>query len=285
MKKSIFFPLVVTLFFNFFRVSAQDQQIQLPAATLVPHYILSISYNTTTVLIFSAPVRPVDRGDRDILAQKQPGVENVLKLKAARKNFPETNLHVFTADGKVYAFDILYTDSLASTRNLTWLSDRTKDQADGPVTILTGQPVNSEQMAQYIQQLKSLSHTHHGPTGHADRMTVRLDRVGIAGPLLLFRLQMANHSNLDYHLDFIRLYVRDRQKAKRTSVQEREILPVYEDSVTTIPGDSAVTHILALPAFSLADGKQFVLEAYEKNGGRNLTLYIKNKVLFKAKKL
>jgi conjugative transposon TraN protein len=285
MKQLLFFPLVMALVLNVFQASAQDQSIPLPSSTIVPHYILSISFNTTTVLIFSAPVKPVDRGDRDILAQKQPGVENVLKLKAARKNFPETNLHVFTADGKVYAFDILYTDSLASTRNLIRLFDTTKDEALAPVAVLTGQPVNSEQLVHYVEELKSLPRTHHGPAGHADRMTLRLDRVGIAGPLLVFRLQIANHSNLDYHLDFIRLYVRDRQKAKRTSVQEREILPVYEDAVSTIPGDSTLTHVLVLPAFSLADGKQFVLEAYEKNGGRNLTLYIKNKVLFKAKKL
>jgi conjugative transposon TraN protein len=284
MKRIIFFPLVAFLF-HFSQLFAQDQQIQLPPATIIPHYVLSVSYNTTTVLIFSAPVRPVDRGDRDVLAQKQPGVENVLKLKAARKNFPETNLHVFTADGKVYAFDILYTDSLASTRDLTLLSDHSKDQASGPIAILTGQPVNSDQMAQYIQEMRSLSRSHHSPVDRSNRMTLRLDRVGIAGPLLLFRLQIANKSNLDYHMDFIRLYIRDRQKAKRTSVQEREILPVYEDSLSIIPGDSSITHILALPAFSLADGKQFVLEAYEKNGGRNLTLYIKNKVFFKAKKL
>jgi len=49
------------------------------------------------------------------MAQKQPGVENVLKVKAARKDFPPTNLHVFTADGRVYAFDVSYSPNPPQT--------------------------------------------------------------------------------------------------------------------------------------------------------------------------
>ncbi len=284
MKQFLYFPLIICLLATS-HLRAQQSELQLPLYTLIPHYVLTVGYNTTTVLIFSAPVKPVDRGDRDILAQKQPGVENVLKLKAARKNFPATNLHVFTADGKIYAFDVFYTDSLASTHDLTALNLSAPTQASAPVAILSNEPVNSGQMDRYVSAIKDLPSLHHGPSDKSERMTFKLERVGLAGPLLLFRFHIANHSNLDYNLDFIRLYVRDRQKTKRTSVQEREITPVYEDTLAPIPGDSSITHVLAIPAFTLAGGKQFVIEAYEKNGGRNLTLYIKNKTLFRAKKL
>src|SRR5580658_5431695 len=91
---------------------SQPTSRDLPTTTLIPHYRVPVTYNSTTVLVFPAPVRPVDRGDRDVLAQKQPGADNVLKLKAARRNFPPTNLHVFTADGRLFGFDVIYTDSL-----------------------------------------------------------------------------------------------------------------------------------------------------------------------------
>lgn len=284
MKHAIFLSLLALLF-SFAHVHAQQPSIPLPPSTLITHYLLPIGYNTTTVLVFSAPVKPVDRGDRDVLAQKQPGVENVLKLKAARKHFPMTNLHVFTADGKIFAFDIVYTDSLASTHNLTSLTIPTALSNTKPVVLLSREPVNTDEMARYIAEIKALPKIHHGPADHSNKMTLRLERVSLAGPLLLFRFHIANRSNLDYNIDFIRLYIRDRQKAKRTSVQEKEILPVYEDSTCPIPGDSAITHVLAVPAFTLAGGKQFIIEAYEKNGGRSLALYIKNKSLLQARKL
>ena len=82
-------------------VAAQSAPIDLPESTLIPHYRLSVAYNTTTVLVFPASVKPIDRGDRDILAVKQPGVENVVKVKASRKNFAPTNLLVFTSDGRI----------------------------------------------------------------------------------------------------------------------------------------------------------------------------------------
>jgi conjugative transposon TraN protein len=283
MKSSIFcslFALVVSLS----SLHAQQPGIPLPPSTLIPHYLLPIGYNTTTVLVFAAPVKPIDRGDRDIIAQKQPGVENVLKLKAARKNFPITNLHVFTADGKIFAFDIVYTDSLASTHNLTML-DLSSPASVQPVVLLSKEPVNTSEMETFVERIKNLPPTHHGPADSRNKMSIRLDQVSIAGPLMLFRFRIANHSNLDYNMDFLRLYIRDRLKAKRTSVQEKEILPVYEDSNMSIPGESVITHVIAVPAFTLAGGKQFIIEAYEKNGGRSLTLFVKNKTLLKARKL
>jgi conjugative transposon TraN protein len=283
MKSSIIFSLFALLA-ACSGLHAQQPGIPLPATTLIPHYRLAIAYNTTTVLVFPAAVKPVDRGDRDVIAQKQPGVENVLKLKAARKNFPITNLHVFTADGKLFAFDIVYTDSLASTHNLTLL-DLSSPADSQPVVLLSKEPVNTSEMQTFVQRIKNEPATHRGPADSRNKMSIRLDRVSIAGPLILFRFRIANHSNLDYNMDFLRLYIRDRLKAKRTSVQEKEILPVYEDADLTIPGDSITTHVIAVPAFTLAGGKQFVVEAYEKNGGRSLTLYVKNKILLKARKL
>ncbi|HVU97741.1 MAG TPA: conjugative transposon protein TraN [Puia sp.] len=267
------------------RLYGQSMATPLPSSTIVPHHLIAISYNTTTVLVFPAAVRPVDRGDQDILAQKQPGADNVLKLKAARKNFPLTNLHVFTADGRIYAFDVIYTDSLASTHDLTALPTRTPaGPSENPVQ-LTGESVNTEAMTAFLDSLRCLPPLHHGPVNRHDKMTFRLQRIGFAGSLFFFRFEIANHSNLDYTIDFLRMYIRDRQRAKRTSVQEHEMTPVFLDSLSIVPGKATCQYVLVIPAFTLTAGKQFLVEAYEKNGGRIMTLNIRNKYLFKASKL
>jgi conjugative transposon TraN protein len=283
MKPSIFFVLL-SFFSSLSRIQAQQPAIPLPAGTLIQHYLLPIGYNTTTVLVFAAPVKPIDRGNRDIIAQKQPGAENVLKIKAARKNFPITNLHVFTEDGKIFAFDVIYTDSLASTYNLSTLNFQVSPNSQS-IILLSNEPVNTADMQAFVDHVKNLPASHHGPIDNRDKMSIRLDDVSIAGPIMFFRFHIANHSNIEYNMNFLRLYIRDRIKSKRTSVQQKEILPVYEDDNTTIPGNSSITHVIAVPAFTLAGGKQFIVESYEKNGGRSLTLFVKNKTMLKARKL
>jgi len=260
---------------------AQNAVLDLPPNTIVPHYRLTVSYNTTTVLIFHAAVKPVDRGDRDVIAQKQAEVENVLKLKAAHPHISPTNLHVFTADGRIYCFDITYTDSPAVTRNLT---DLTGSDPAAPEAILTQEPINSDVMARLVQRARALP-TKGIASASQSRMKVKLQAIGLADGLLFFRLKISNHSDLDYHIDFLRLYIRDHQQVKRSSVQETESVPVFEDTTTLIAGKHALTHVVAVPAFSLPVHKRFFIEIFEKNGGRSLTLQLKNKQLFRVQKL
>ena len=52
---------------------------------------LSISTDKTTSLIFPFPIKYVDRGTRDILVQPVKEDERILLVKAASKQFAETN--------------------------------------------------------------------------------------------------------------------------------------------------------------------------------------------------
>jgi len=263
---------------------AQGTAQPLPPSTRIVHHLIEVNFNSTTVLVFPAAVRPVDRGDRDILAQKQPGVDNVLKVKAARKNFAMTNLHVFTSDGRLYAFDVAYTDSLATTHDLGALMAEITPPPGNGIVHLSQEPVNTEQMAQLVNTVRALPAAS-GATCRRDQMVFRLTGTAFSGPMLFFRFRITNRSRLDFPIDFIRLYIRDRQKAKRTSVQERELTALYADSMRVIPGKSHAELVIGVPAFTLAEDKQFLVEAYEKNGGRLLTLHIRNKALLKAIKL
>ncbi|HLI94158.1 MAG TPA: conjugative transposon protein TraN [Puia sp.] len=263
-------------------LSTHSQSLTLPPSTLILHYRLALSYSSTTVLLFPAPVRPVDRGDRDVLAQRQTGVENVLKLKAARRNFSPTNLHVFTADGRVYAFDLYYTDTLASTYNLTRLDPGTI--SSGPEIVLAGQALNTEQLNACVDLVRRQP-PKFSIRIHRFRMRLQLQDIDMAGPILFFRFAVSNKSDLDYTPDFLRLYLSDEARAKRTSRQDRELTPLYADTLVTIPGRQRRIFIVGLPRLTIPDRKEFRLELYEKNGGRTLALRIRNRQLLRALRL
>lgn len=264
------------------QLPAHSQSLPLPPSTLILHYRLFLTYNSTTVLVFPAAVRPVDRGDRDVLAQRQAGVENVLKLKAARRNFSPTNLHVFTGDGRIYAFDLYYTDTLASTYNLTRLDPSTTPS--GPEILLAGQPLNSDQLNACLAVIRGQS-SEFSICAHHYSMRLQLQNIDMAGPMLFFRFTVSNRSNLDYTPDFLRLYLTDQSRAKRTSRQDQELRLLYADTLVPIPGRESRTFIVGLPRITIPDRKEFRVELYEKNGGRALALRIRNRQLLRALRL
>lgn len=72
---------------------------------MIPPYALEVTFNKTVHLIFPAAIKYVDLGSADIIAGKVDGSENVLRVKAALRDFSrETNLAVITDDGSYYTF-------------------------------------------------------------------------------------------------------------------------------------------------------------------------------------
>src|SRR5688500_314931 len=67
---------------------------------------LCIATDKTTSLIFPFSIKHVDRGTKDVLVQPVKEADNILLVKGAVNNFPETNLSVITSDGSVYTFTV-----------------------------------------------------------------------------------------------------------------------------------------------------------------------------------
>ena len=65
---------------------------------------IAISTDKTTSLVFPFGIAHVDRGSQSILAQTVKEVSSILLVKAASKDFSETNLSVITEDGTLYSF-------------------------------------------------------------------------------------------------------------------------------------------------------------------------------------
>src|ERR1700730_7352449 len=141
-------------------LEAQPVSRPLPPVTHIKHYILAIGYDVTTVLIFPTSIKPGDKGksDREFIVQKQQGVENVLKLKASRKDFTPSNLHVFTSDGRIYAFDISYSPSPGYTtfdlRKLP-LYDRPDSSNENANIILSNTPFDDNQIKAIISDINT----------------------------------------------------------------------------------------------------------------------------------
>ena len=259
---------------------SQNELSEVGDSVITP-YPLMITFNKTTNLIFPYSITSVDRGSKDVLAQKAHGVENILQVKAGRKGFEETNLTVVTGDGKLYSYLINYGDN-PSVLNISFVArDIRNAQALFPANEMNEAEVktNAEKVAYEQITIRHIKKKVYG-------ISFRLDGIYIHENVMYFRLKINNQSNINYDISQLRFFIRDQKKSKRTATQELEINPlhIYNDT-SSVAGQSVRVFVFAVPKFTIPDRKYLTIQLMEKGGGRNLELSVHNKTIVKARPL
>lgn len=258
-------------------LNAQAQYPDKQQLKVIPPYHVAVSYSMTTNIIFPYAIVSVDRGSRDVLAQKAKGVENILQLKAARDSFPETNLSVVTADGELTSFIVDY-KAKPSELNISLSKDASKN-----ATAILESNTNTEEIELYAGIAAISKARLRGVKDHGYGIWFQLNGLFIHDETMYLRFCIANKTNVDYDIDQLRMYIRDQKKAKRTAAQEIEIQPVYVSNNTNkVARVAEQTIVFAVPKFTIPDKKYLAILLMEKNGGRHMKLHVKNRDMLKV---
>lgn len=242
---------------------------------------LEITYNKTTSVVFPAVIKSVDRGSRDILAQKAKGVDNVLQLKAARHGFPQTNLTVITSDGLIHEFTVGYVREPSSL--IVNLGEGSEESHSKPLLYFQTD-LTETQMENYAEKIVNAKRSVRFAGESDNKIGLSLRGIYIKDNVIFYHFRVSNRSNINYDVQFLRFYIEDKQKVKRTASQEVEVKPVYVyGDAEKVIGQSVEDVVYALEKFTIPDAKRLVIEMFEKNGGRNLNLSIKNKTIVNAR--
>lgn len=273
MKRQSVVWIVAFILFLQGKVFAQD------TASLIEPYPLGITDAKTTNLIFPYAIKSMDRGSQDVLVQKAIGVENVLQLKAATPNFPETNLTVVTADGSLYSYNLYY------NQQPPVINIKMERAQVSPAGLAVFTPNGTNDVVRLNAEKifnKTATVKRRGVSDYACGLTLK--GLYAQDDMLYFQLEASNTSSLDYYIKLLRFFIKDRKKSKRTASQEIEIAPVYTSGQTdVIHNRSRQTVVVAVPIFTIPDKKVFLVQMQEANGGRNIQLRIRNKDLFNAR--
>ena len=272
--------MVTGMFLLFIHITANCQKkIEVLKTTVIEPYPLWVTLNKTTNLIFPYAIKSVDRGSRDVLAQKAKGVENILLVKAGRESFSETNLTIITADGKLYSFILRYTGN-PSLLNISF----TKESLPTNMATLPEEGNNEAQLEQVAERVAMEKRMLHGHKDKAYDIRLRLNGLYIENNVFYFQVELRNRSNLPYDIDMLRFFIKDEKKASRTASQDLELLPlfIYGDTAS-VKEQATHTLVFALPKFTIPDKKYLLIQLMEKNGGRHLHLNVHNRTIVKAK--
>jgi conjugative transposon TraN protein len=276
MKKYILIALFLLIVR--FVTNAQTSGTTLNVRTIQP-YRISASYDMTSNLIFPYSIKSVDRGSAGLLVQKAKGLENILQVKAAEKNFTSTNLSVVTGDGKFYSFLVDY-----SEHPLVLNYSFDKDTFSIGRILVADQEITEDQMQLQGQQVLNARPFLNKTTGEG-QATISLDGIYVASSVLWFSLRLNNSSSIDYKPEYVRFLIRDRKKSKRTAVQESELYPMYSSIDSSISSNAPGKIVLAFHPFTISTQKKLFIQISEQGGGRTLILPIKAKILLKARPL
>jgi len=264
---SVRFPLALLLL----EVNAQGMK--------EPH-VVEVTYNKTTSIIFPATISSVDRGSRDLLAQKASGVGNVLQVKAARTSFPETNLTVITSDGVIHQFGVTFTKQPSTL--VVLIGDSLQEEVKPKLIFQSDMTeFGMKRIAHHIVQSKR-GVRFIGDSNH--KIGMSLCNIFIKDDIIFYHFRVRNRSNINCDVDVLRFYIRDKTKVKRTASQDVDVVPVYtygNDDV--IAANSETDIVYALNKFTIPDAKYLAVEMFERNGGRHINLRIRNRTIVNAK--
>lgn len=278
------FQILITALLSVLMNVAIAQPIPLPAGTEVIPYTLKVGFNKTTVLLFPAAIKDADRGWQDIIVGRQSGLDNILKLKAGRKDFVPSNLHVFTKDGRIYSFEILYGEGCGGTYDLSRLPP-TRGKSIPSMTLIFPDLDDAAPETRLRLDKVEASRPFFATTVRKHQLRLQLLSIHFDHDRLYFRYRIRNRSALPYQIDFSRMYITDGRQVRRSTSQQQEITPEFTSGEKLVPGHSSIEMVFVLKRFTIPEARKFQLEFFEKDGGRNIRMELRNRHLFRARPL
>lgn len=258
---------------------------------MIPPYALEVTFNKTVHVIFPAPIRYVDLGSADLLAAKADGTENVLRVKAALRDFSrESNLSVITEDGSYYTFNVKYADEPVklSVEMTDFLHDGEATNRPNNALDIYMQELGQESPLLVKLIMQSIYKNDRKEIKHigSKRFGIQYTLKGVYthNGLLYFHLQLKNSSNVPFNIDYITFKIVDKKVAKRTAIQEQVIWPLRAyNNLTLIGGGRTERMVFTLPKFTIPDDKMLIVELNEQSGGRHQSFTVDNADLVRAK--
>lgn len=295
MKRDLIYLTLIAALMTAAQVTAQTAP-EAPAE--IRPLRIEAGFSKTVHILFPSPVTYIDIGSMDIIAGKADGAGNVVRVKAAVRNFTtETNLTVITEDGGFFSFDVHYAENPAvSTINISAPKQTTVESGstqpepaptEGRVLL---QEVGREKPATVKRVLGDIYRQN-----RMDVKGVRTKKYGIGvevlgiyvhNDVIYIHTMISNETNISFEVDARQFIVADRKLAKRTAQQQTplDILRVCNDP-TVVRGHQRQRTVFSLQKFTIPDDKVLLWEIIERNGARHQTVEIPAKELLDAKLL
>lgn len=245
-------------------------------------YTLPVTDANESHIIFPSNLIYVDYGDESVEIEKAPGVENIVSVRAREIFSEETNVSVITDDGKFYTFNLCYRKAVPV---LSFIVDKDSRQM-GQVAILDDREMSVMQKDSIHKEIDRMPRKLKDRRETIGEVEFSIHNVMVKDNTLFLKMQLDNRSQINYGIDFIRFYIQDQKRSKRTAEQQIELVPLFYFGY---PGEvryhEKAVFTAALEKFTIPDGKECIIEIQEMGGGRHFYYKLHNRQLLSAEVL
>lgn len=254
----------------------QAKAVYKEGETLPETAVLPISDEKLTHIIYPEKIVYVDFGNTTVQVEKAEKVDNIIAIRADTAFNLQTNLTAITESGRFYTFDLQYAPRC---ERFSFIVD--KGARKKQVAILDER--NTMQKARLEKEISQRPRLLTNIKDEVADMRFSVTNIFIDNDILLFRFGLHNRSQIGYTIDFIRFYIQDAKRRKKTAVQQLEQQPLFSfNRPEEVPALSSCNFTVALPKFTIPDKKVLIIEIQEKNGGRHFYYKMKNRQLINA---
>ena len=177
-------------------------------------------------MIYPEKIVYVDFGNTTVQVEKAENVNNIVALRAVSPFALQTNLTAITESGRFYTFDLRYAPGCERFSFIVDKQDTKKKQ----VAILEGRERNTRQKALLEKEISRRPKLLTNIRDEVAGMRFCVTNIFVDNDILLFRFGLHNRSQIGYTMDFIRFYIQDAKKRKKTAVQQLEQQPLFQPS-------------------------------------------------------
>lgn len=225
-------------------------------------------------------------------------VKNVLYITPVYPGVKNTNLTIATKKGMYFNLDISYNDRQEKFDYIILKSDafhidgETDKVNSSKITQIS--PKEEQITDNTTDTLQAIANKILAKSGYITvNNTVRyknlffiLKGIYIYDNTIFIRLNAMNKSAVKFDFDYIAFYVGIQKSKNKTSVENLQMFPVkkfnYEN---TLSGGENRDMLFAFDKFTIGVDKVLNCDLLEKNGERNLTLQVNDKILLDAQKV
>jgi hypothetical protein len=153
-----------------------------------------------------------------------------------------------------------------------------------PLVRIKAPPVDEDLLRDCCEKLVKAKRKIYYLSDRVFKMSLQVRGIYTREEMIFLQMAISNHSNLDYDVDSIRMYIADKVAPKKGRLQVTALPPLYVyGNLRAIRHKSREMCVIALPKFTLPESKRLVMQVLEKNGGRHLQLQADNFALVRAR--
>jgi len=250
----------------------QAQEIRL---VQLPSVKVPVCFNRMTNLVFPVGIRKAVWVSKDVVIRSPGGIENVLELQAAEKEFAPTNLSVYGSDGRLYSFDLTYADSALTLNFSVQL-----DSLAGFGILVKGWPIPETTVGKDADSLARLAGSIAAKASDGG-VVLRIKGIYLKDGMLWLGMRVSNHTKVPFRPDLLRLSIVDKSHVRRMAQQSQGIEPLFVKLPGSVVRD--VSFAVGYPVFTIGRKKRLVLQLAEVDGGRVFRVKIGRRLLLRAK--